>query len=85
VQLSISTNSHTVWIVLLLWRKLLVCKTGSDILSIGDFEAGGVPDVVNLFADGACDLNGCCYVQGTGLILVHVYIGRAHEAVRSYY
>jgi hypothetical protein len=85
VQLSISINSHTVWIVLVLGRKLLVGQAGSDILSIRDFERGGAPDVIDLFADGGCHLDGCCYVQGTEQTLVHVIIGSIPETGRSYY
>ena len=84
VQLGISINSHTVRVVLLLWRKLLVGQAGSDILRIGDFEAGGVPDVIDLFADSSCDLDRCCYIQGTEQTLVHVLIERAPQVARSY-
>lgn len=59
VQFSFGINTHTVQIVLLLWRKLLVVQAGSNILGIGDFQAGGVPDVIDLLADSGCDLDGC--------------------------
>jgi hypothetical protein len=83
VQPSISVNSHTVRIVLLLWRKLLIGQAGSNILGIRDFEGGGAPDVVDLLANGGCDLDGCCCIQGTERTLVHVTVQRA--PVRPYY
>jgi hypothetical protein len=73
VQLSVGINSHTVRVVLLLWRELLVGQAGSDVFSIGYFKGGGAPDVIDLFADGGRDLDGCCYIQCTEHTLVYVF------------
>lgn len=69
VQLSISIKPYAIWIVLLLWRKLLVRQTGRDILNIGDFESSGAPDVIDLLANGIRDLDCCCYVYGAERIV----------------